>query len=124
MLSYFPKYYTDKAMYVYFALLVCVPVIFGYPMEWYFGIFGIVEVVGFFYFAHKLPIAWNNYSPKAFTKKLFTTALFIRIIYVVFSYWFYNEMTGSPFEFGASDVGSIMRWDNMDTNYYQMESGI
>ena len=105
MLSYFPKYYTDKAMYVYFALLVCVPVIFGYPMEWYFGIFGIVEVVGFFYFAHQLPIAWKNYSPKAFIKKLFTTALIIRIVYVVFSYWFYNEMTGTPFEFRAADVG-------------------
>ena len=104
MLSYFPKYYTDKAMYVYFALLVCVPVIFGYPMEWYFWILGIVEVVGFFYFAHKLPITWKNYSPKAFAKKLFTTALIIRIIYVVFSYWFYYEMTGSPYEFNAADV--------------------
>lgn len=104
MLSYFPKYYTDKAMYIYFALLVCVPVFFGYPMEWYFWIFGIVEVVGFFYFAHQLPIAWKNYSPKAFTKKLFTTALIIRIIYVVFSYWFYNEMTGTPFEFHPGDV--------------------
>ena len=104
MLNYFPKYYTDKAMYVYFALLVCVPVIFGYPMEWYFWIFGIVEVVGFFYFAHKLPIEWKNYSPKVFTKKLFTTALIIRVIYVVFSYWFYSEMNGSPFEFHAADV--------------------
>lgn len=105
MLSYFPKYYTDRAMYVYFALLLCVPVIFGYPMEWYFWIFGVVEVVGFFYFAQQLPIAWKNYSPKAFIKKLFTTALIIRVIYVVFSYWFYNEMTGTPFEFGAADVG-------------------
>lgn len=104
MLNYFPKYFTDQAIYVYFALLVLVPVIFGYPMEWYFWIFGIVEVVGFFYFAHQLPIAWKNYSPKVFTKKLFTTALIIRVIYVVFSYWFYNEMTGSPFEFGAADV--------------------
>ena len=104
MLSYFPKYFTDRAMYVYFALLVCVPVIFGYPMEWYFWIFGIVEVVGFFYFAHQLPIVWQNYSPKAFVKKLFTTALIIRIVYVVFSYWFYAEMTGIPFEFGAADV--------------------
>ena len=104
MLRYFPKYYTDRAMYVYFALLVCVPIIFGYPMEWYFWIFGIVEVVGFFYFAHQLPIACKNYSPRVFTKKLFTTALIIRIVYVVFSYWFYNEMTGTPFEFHPGDV--------------------
>ena len=99
-----PKNITSKAMYVYFALLVCVPVIFGYPMEWYFWILGILEVVGFFYFAHQLPIAWKNYSPKVFTKKLFTTALIMRIVYVVFSYLFYNEMTGTPFEFHAADV--------------------
>lgn len=104
MLSYFPKYYTDKAIYVYFALLLCVPILFGYPMEWYFWIFGVVEVVGFFYFAHQLPIVWQNYSPKAFVKKLFTTALIIRIVYVVFSYWFYNQMTGSSFEFSPGDV--------------------
>ena len=104
MLSYFPKYFTDRAMYVYFALLVLVPVIFGYPMEWYFWIFGIVEVVGFFYFAHQLPIAWKNYTPKAFVKKLFTTALIIRIVYVVISYWFYDIMTGAPFEFHPGDV--------------------
>ena len=104
MLSYLPKYYTDKAIHVYFALLVIVPLIFGYPMEWYFWIFGIVEVVGFFYFSHQLPIAWKNYSPKAFAKKLFTTALIIRMIYVLFSFWFYNEMTGTPFEFNAADV--------------------
>ena len=66
--------------------------------------FQLSQVVGFFYFAHQLPIAWQNYSPKAFAKKLFTTALIIRIVYVVFSYWFYNEMTGKPFEFGAADV--------------------
>jgi 4-amino-4-deoxy-L-arabinose transferase-like glycosyltransferase len=104
MLGYFPKYYTDKAMLVYFALLICVPVLFGYPMEWYFWIFGIIEVVGFFYFANILPQKWAHYSSKAFTKELFKTALVIRVIYVVFSYWFYDLMTGQPFEFGAADV--------------------
>ena len=104
MLGYFPKYYTDKAMLIYFALLVCVPVIFGYPMEWYFWIFGIVEVVGFFYFANKLPQKWAHYSSKTFTKELFKIALVIRVVYVLFSYWFYNLMTGQPFEFAAADV--------------------
>lgn len=110
MISNFPKYYTDKAMQIYFALLVCVPVILGYPMEWYFWIFGIVEVVGFFYFANQLPQRWAYYSSKTFTKELFKTALIIRVIYVVFSYWFYDLMTGQPFEFAAADV---LFYDNM-----------
>lgn len=105
MLGYFPKYYTDKAMLVYFALLICVPIIFGYPMEWYFWIFGIVEVVVFFYFANKLPQKWSCYSSKIFIKELFKTAFVIRFVYVVFSYCFYYLMTGTPFEFNAADVG-------------------
>jgi hypothetical protein len=104
MLFYYPRYFTNKAMLIYFALLICVPVLFGYPMEWYFWIFGIIEVVGFFYFANILPQKWAHYSSKAFTKELFKTALVIRVIYVVFSYWFYDLMTGQPFEFGAADV--------------------
>lgn len=131
MLGYFPKYFTDKATYVYFALLLCVPILFGHPIEWYFWIFGIIEVVGFFYFANQLPVAWKNHSPKTFAKRLFSTALIIRIIYVVFSYWFYNTMTGTPFEFSAADVGfynelgqyghellSIGEWNLYDKFYH------
>lgn len=131
MLGYFPKYFTDKATYVYFALLLCVPILFGHPIEWYFWIFGIIEVVGFFYFANQLPVTWKNHSPKTFAKRLFSTALIIRIIYVVFSYWFYNTMTGTPFEFAAADVGfynelgqyghellSIGEWNLYDKFYH------
>lgn len=100
----FPKILSNKAICIYFLLLITVPLFFGYPMEWYFWIFGIVEVFGFFYYANKLPIDWKIYSSKAFEKKLFTTALIIRILYVSFIYWFYNKMTGTPFEFSAADV--------------------
>ena len=121
MLGYFPKYYTDKAMLIYCALLICVPVIFGYPMEWYFWIFGIVEVISFFYFANKLPQRWAHYSPKVFTKELFKTAVTVRVIYVVFSYWFYDLMTGQPFEFGAADV--LFYHEIAMNSHYMLDNG-
>lgn len=100
----FPKIFSDKAIYIYILLLITIPLCFGNSMEWYFWIFGIIEVVGFFYFANRLPIQWETLSHKAFIRKLFTKALIIRILYVVFSYWFYNTMTGTSFEFHAADV--------------------
>ncbi len=102
---YFPKYISSRAIYLYIVLLVATPIIFGYPMEWYFWLFGLVEVVGFFYFSHQLSIQWGGYSSKFFAKKLVTTALVVRIVYVLFSYLFFEIMTGTPYEFHAADVG-------------------
>ncbi|MDD3480045.1 MAG: glycosyltransferase family 39 protein [Paludibacteraceae bacterium] len=66
-------------------------------------VFGLVEVVGFFYVSNRLTRTWINYSPRLFEKKVFWTALIIRVVYVLFSYLFYNLMTGEPFEYGAAD---------------------
>lgn len=67
-------------------------------------VFGLVEVVAFFYVSNRLTRKWINYSPRLFEKKVFVTALIIRIIYVLFSYLFYNLMTGQPFEYGVADA--------------------
>ena len=67
-------------------------------------VFGILEVITFFYFANSLTRKWARYSEKKFSKKLFQNALIIRIVWVLVSYAFYNIMTGGPFEFDAADA--------------------
>jgi len=71
-------------------------------MIWW--VFGLVEVIGFFYFANQFTRQWGQFSTKKFVKKLFQTALVIRLIWMVFSYFFYIYMTGQPFEFDAGDA--------------------
>lgn len=105
MLNYFPKYFSSRAIGMYIVLLLAVTAIFRYPMEWYFWLFGLVEVVGFFYYSHQLSIQWGRCSSKFFAKRLFATALVVRVVYVLFSYCFYLSVTGAPFEFYAADVG-------------------
>jgi hypothetical protein len=56
----------------------------------------------FFYFS-RLSIKWANLSERIFRKRIFWTALWIRVGYVFASYFFYLGMTGTPFEFGAAD---------------------
>jgi len=104
VLNYFPKYFTSKSIFLYLGVLVLCNIIFishALPLIWW--AFGIVEVISFFYFSNQLTRKWSTISPKKFIKNLFQTALFIRLVWVVFSYFFYNYMNGSPFEFEAGD---------------------
>ena len=71
-------------------------------MMWW--VFGLVEVIGFFYFANQLTRQWGKLSTKKFGKQLFKTAFVIRLVWMVFSYFFYTYMTGQPFEFDAGDA--------------------
>jgi 4-amino-4-deoxy-L-arabinose transferase-like glycosyltransferase len=105
VLNYFPKYFTNKAIALYFGVLVLVSIVFFkriLPVQWM--IFGAVEVVGFFYFANLITRKWTSYNSKTFEKKLFRTSLILRIVWVVFSYFFYLYMTGQPFEFDTGDA--------------------
>lgn len=78
-------------------------VFFSHMLKHDFLILGIIWVVGFFLLAHRYSAHWTYPETKKFIKKLFITALTLRLIWVVVSYFFYVIKTGIPFEFGASD---------------------
>lgn len=105
MLSYFPKYIANKAVTFYLVTLVLVSLLFfNHAMSFLWIAFGLIEVMGFFYFSNKLSKEWQRYSERTFEKKIFRTSLIIRIIYVLFSYLFYYLMTNKPFEFATADA--------------------
>jgi hypothetical protein len=102
--SYLPKYFISKAIALYFIVLAICSARFSntiLPLHWIF--FGAIEVISFFYFSNLLSKRWGSKSPHLFKKKLFKTALIIRIVYVLFSFFFYTWMTGEPFEFSGAD---------------------
>ena len=105
MLNYLPKYFSSKAIYLYIGvLLVCNLYFYSHPLALMWWAFGLVEVIGFFYFSNKLTRQWSTITPKTFAKRLFITALGMRLVWVVFSYFFYTSMTGQPFEFDTADA--------------------
>lgn len=110
MVGYFPKYFSSRAIALYVILLLVLPVLFGFPMYWYWWIIGFVEVGGFFYFSNVLSRAWSGMSGKALEKNLMLTSWLIRTIYVLFSFAFYQLMNGNPFEFS---VGDAMLYDSL-----------
>ena len=104
MLTCFPKMVSRKAMTCYFITLIVSSIVFlrnVLPLG--MMLFGIVEVCAFFYFSTELTRRWKLLSPKALVKKLFWTALVIRLVYMVFVYFYYEAMTGRPFMYHSAD---------------------
>lgn len=105
-LTYFPSNYAFQAVLAYLAALFVISIRFSaYAMLWYWWAFGIIGVLGFFYGSSKLTKKWGFFSPKTFQKQLFWTAFAIRILMVLFLYWFFTKLSDKPpFMFHAADA--------------------
>ena len=115
-LKYFPKSIANKAIFVYFLLLILLAVIFPSYMITLEGcLFGLFFVIFFFVLSSNLTFKWSNLDEKIFVKKVFWLALILRLIWVVFSYYYFIWMTGKPFMYGAADAigyDGEARWIN------------
>lgn len=104
MITYFPNLISRKAIAFYFITLLIVSVVFFdnvLPFVWM--LFGAAEVMLFFYFSNQLSKQWHDMPTSVFTKRLLWTSLGIRLVYMVFVYFFYDYMTGQPFMFHTGD---------------------
>lgn len=104
MLNYFPRYFSTRAMICYVVTLALVSAFFmRYAMPFQFMLFGLIPIFIFFTYATKLTRDWQKYSERTFINKLFTIALVIRVICVIFIYFYYISTTGRPFKYGVGD---------------------
>jgi hypothetical protein len=105
MVPYFPKQISYRAIAVYLIALVSVSFIYSdYAMKFVFIALGLISVFGFFLFTSSLTINWKDIPEKVFLQRIFAIAVVLRLIWVIFSYYFYIKETGQPFEFGTADA--------------------
>ena len=103
-LNYFPRFCSKRAIFCYMATLFLVSIVFLHnAMPFQFMLFGIGAVVVFFVYSNRLSSSWWKFDPTRFVKKLFYTALWIRLVYVVLIYFYFIEMTGYPHAYHAGD---------------------
>lgn len=102
-----PDWFATYAVATYAVALLGVNLInSNYAMEWYFWLFGIVWVAGFFFLSVKYSREWSVIrirNAKPFERKLFLTGFWIRAVYVILIYFFYVQMNNKPHEFQAAD---------------------
>lgn len=127
MMNSLPGWFASYALVTYLIAVLGVSLVnSNYAMEWYFWVFGIAWVAGFFYLSAKFSRDWSIKrirKQKGFEKRLFWTGFAIRTAYVIFIYIFYLEMTGEAHEFSAADSKSYMELAT-DWSIYWGEGGL
>lgn len=104
MVLSFPKQISERAIIVYFISLTAVSIVFmNYAMGFGFMALGCLWVIGFFALVVYCSKKWVSVSRKQYIDNVFWGALALRIVWVVASYFFYDSVTGQPFEFEARD---------------------
>ena len=123
--EFIPKSVTSIAMLTYVAAIVCCNILFvSHMLNWQWWFFGAIEVLGFFYFTNRLSKQWFHLKSIHFTQKLFWMVLFLRLLWVVISYFLYQHWTGTAFSIDAGDelfyhevaqyAANMMRKSNWD----------
>ena len=107
-----PDWFATYAVATYAIALAGVSFVYSnYSMEWYFMLFGIAWVAGFFFLSVKYSKDWSILrikKQKSFEKRLFWTSFGIQAAYVLFIHSFYQSMTGIAHEFQAADSMSYI----------------
>ncbi len=104
MVPFFPKQVAYRAIITYLAALIAVSLFyFEYAMKLGYMALGLAFVVGFFSFSCVWSKQQLRNSDKEFVRLIFISAVVIRLIWVVVSYFYYIKVTGIPFEYGAAD---------------------
>lgn len=105
MIPIFPDIIAKKGISMYLiALAVVTIVFFKYAMPAVYILLGVMWVTGFFLLSATCSKNWMRLPVKVFAWRVFWIALLLRIVWVVFSYFFYKAQTGQPFEFDAADA--------------------
>lgn len=100
----FPHKVTNAAVITYFAAMMgCIALYRTHIMDVQWWVFGLVEVLGFFYLANRQSKVWIHIGPINFAKKVFWTALVLRVAWVLLSYVLYMHWTDTPFSISAAD---------------------
>lgn len=105
MLSFFPQQISNRAIVTYLiALTVVSLVFFSYAMLFEYIVLGLIFVCGFFVLTQRYSVDWSQVSDKRYVGYIFSTAVALRLVWVVFSYFHYMNINGNPFEVGAADA--------------------
>lgn len=104
MRVFFPSEISTRGTSVFIASLLIVSLLFwGYSMPLMYAGMGILWVTAFFFLTARWSKEWQTIPKRQFVSYLFIAALFLRLVWVIVSYYYYIAVTGVPFEFDAAD---------------------
>lgn len=104
-LTYVPQDVALKAMLVFVAAFVLISLWYSNQVQpWYLWLFGLISVGTFFFGSNELTKRWAFVSEKRFVRNLIFCALIIRLVFVIFIYYYNYEHFGNYWGAGSTDV--------------------
>ena len=105
MIPFLPKQIANRALVTYLVALVVISLFyFNYAMKFGYMALGLIFVSAFFFLTCFWSKNKNKTDKEKFTKTIFLVAVFLRLLWVIASYFYYIEFTGIPFEFDTADA--------------------
>lgn len=104
------RYISAFGIGVYLVALVTINLVFkAYALETQWIFWGLGEVLFFFVLVSVFYPRWKQDDPKRFWRKVFWVALALRVVYVIFTYYYYYSQWGYPFDKLGDAVGYYNR---------------
>lgn len=104
------RYISFYGIGVYLLTLIVVSVAFReHALQLKWMLWGTGEVLFFFVLTTVFYPRWKGDEPKKFWRKVFWTALAIRLLYVILSYYYFKHSVGMPFDGPGDAVGYYNR---------------
>ena len=86
-----PNWLTGRSM-IFFFVAICVCFFaFGYIPEFALWMVSCISIVLFFYGGQTMSKSWERSKEKEFLKNIFTTGLIVRVIWLLYVWFFFNE---------------------------------
>lgn len=92
-----PSWMTGKAIVFFFVAMFACWGAFGYIPEFDLWIVASLSVVLFFYGGMSISRSWEHSKEKSFIKKIYITGVVVRLLWILYMYFFFNpEHYGTP----------------------------
>ena len=93
-----PDWLTGKAIVVFFVAMLACWLAFGHVPNFELWMAAVMSVVLFFYGGMAMSRRWRNTKEKTFARNLFVTGLTIRILWLLYVWFFFNtDHYGAPY---------------------------
>ena len=94
------------------AFVICT-IAFGYPMPWDYACYSIGSLLLFFLGARYMLKRWKDTKERRFARNLFMWSLYIRLLWVVICYAFFNEYTYGKIDGYGDDNGWYLEFSKV-----------
>ena len=97
-----PNWLVGKSVAFFFIAFLACTVVWGYPMEIQLAAISSVSVLLFFFGCKAAAQNWAGVSERVFIRNVFVLGLVIRLLWILYCYFFFNpEHYGTPYGDGA-----------------------